>query len=383
MAYNRVLLVDFSSSSNRGVIVANQLSALQNQSAPNFENAPVLNPAQLGGIETSVLDNGPGRGVRIAWVNTGGGLRYKVVVDRGLDIADAEFFGQSLTWHSLTGITAPTAAYDQGLDWLWSFYGGLVVSCGPLNTGAPFTEDGKSYGLHGTHSNTAAIVESIVNPDPLRGQLEMSIAGLIRTARVFGPNIELRRTITSRLGVPAIHISDEFTNRDNQRLPLAWLLHINFGYPLLEPGASTYCYRGVVKAIRGEDWFRPNVDYKAAPPPMDAHCGTGEFCAYVDPEVDASGQVISGLVNRTRGFGVKIEHLRHDYQRLANWQHWGPGGSYMGALEPTNAGVEGRPKDAQRGWLQYLEPGESRTLQCTISATNDQTELQRLLALNG
>ena len=32
-----------------------------------FANVPVINPAQLGGIETSVLDDGPGRGNRIAW----------------------------------------------------------------------------------------------------------------------------------------------------------------------------------------------------------------------------------------------------------------------------------------------------------------------------
>ncbi|KPL20644.1 MAG: hypothetical protein AMJ75_11500, partial [Phycisphaerae bacterium SM1_79] len=49
----------------------------------------VGNHLQIGGIETSVLDNGPGRGTRIAWVNTGAGLRYKVVIERGLDIADA------------------------------------------------------------------------------------------------------------------------------------------------------------------------------------------------------------------------------------------------------------------------------------------------------
>jgi hypothetical protein len=49
----------------------------------------VGNHAQIGGIETAVLDNGPGRGTRIAWVNTGAGLRYKVVIDRGLDIVDA------------------------------------------------------------------------------------------------------------------------------------------------------------------------------------------------------------------------------------------------------------------------------------------------------
>ena len=54
----------------------------------NWQNK-VNNTAQIGGIETSVLDNGPGKGTRIAWVNTGTGLRYKVVIDRGLDIVDA------------------------------------------------------------------------------------------------------------------------------------------------------------------------------------------------------------------------------------------------------------------------------------------------------
>ena len=49
----------------------------------------ISNPAQLGGIETSILDNGLGRGTRIAWINTGTGLRYKIVIDRAMDIADA------------------------------------------------------------------------------------------------------------------------------------------------------------------------------------------------------------------------------------------------------------------------------------------------------
>jgi hypothetical protein len=41
-----------------------------------------------------------------------------VVIDRGLDIADADFLGQSLTWHSPTGITAPSHAYHRGMEWL-------------------------------------------------------------------------------------------------------------------------------------------------------------------------------------------------------------------------------------------------------------------------
>jgi hypothetical protein len=46
----------------------------------------ISNSAQLGGIESSVLDNGAGRGTRIAWFNTGSGLRFKIVIDRAMDL---------------------------------------------------------------------------------------------------------------------------------------------------------------------------------------------------------------------------------------------------------------------------------------------------------
>jgi hypothetical protein len=211
----------------------------------------------------------------------------------------------------------------------------------------------------------------------------MRITGLVRTAKVFGPNVELRRTIGSRLGEAAIHVSDEFVNRGNQRVPLSWLLHINVGYPLLEPEASTYCFRGKLSPLEGsKDWYRADNDFRAAPQPMESHRGAGEFCTYIDPQFDAEGNALAGVVNRQRGVGLKIEFNRRDYPRLVNWQHWGPGGSYAGALEPTNAGVEGRPTDMQRGWQQYLDAGESRTLRCKISATDEAAELQRLLDLN-
>lgn len=349
----------------------------------SFKDVPVMNSAQLGGIETSVLDNGPEKGVRIAWVNTGGGLRYKVVIDRGLDIANAEFLGQSLTWLSLTGTNAPSHAYHRGLEWLRNFYGGLVVSCGPLNTGGPFEESGQAYGLHGTHSNTPAIIESIINPDLTTGRDEMSITGIVRTARVFGPDIELRRTISSTLGENAIRIHDRFTNLGNEPAAHAWLLHINFGYPLLEPEESTYCYAGkLTPRSDSAEWFTKRKNFRAAPPPLQAHRGGGEVFSYIDPKTGGDGEVVCGLVNRKRGLGVKIEFNRADFARLGNWQHWGPGGSYTGALEPMTAGVEGRPVDRQRGWYRELQPGEVVEHRCTITATSSAGDLENLLKLN-
>lgn len=354
-----------------------------NEPQVEWQHVPAMNTAQLGGIETSVLDNGPGRGVRIAWVNTGGGLRYKVVIDRGLDIADADFLGRSLTWHSLDGVTAPRPAYHKGIDWLRGFYGGLLVGCGPLNTGGSFEENGQQFGLHGSHSNTPATLESIANPNLQRGEHQMSLTGIVRTARIFDPNVELQRTITSTLGVPSLLVTDQFTNYGNTRSPLQWLLHINMGYPLLEPGESVFCWRGKVTPLPGrEDWYNSDRDFKSVPQPTDEHRGTGEAAAYVDPEADADGNVSCGVVNRKRGFALKLEFSIREYSRFVNWQHWGPNGSFVGALEPTNAGVESRPKDAERGWLQFLEPGESRTFHCRITATNRENTLQDLLALN-
>ena len=191
-----------------------------------------INVSQVGGIESYQIDDGPARGVRALCVNTGAGLRYRVLVDRGLDI-DQAFLGQhSLAFLTHGGVTPPTRALDRGLDWLRGFPGGLLTSCGPFNIGAPGTDAGEELGLHSHHSNTAATIESIVQPDPRSGRTEMTVTGIVRYGAFYGPCVELRRTIRSTLGSNAIDFTDDFFNAGNQPVPHAWLLHINFGYPL-------------------------------------------------------------------------------------------------------------------------------------------------------
>ncbi len=328
----------------------------------------VINPQQLGGIETSVLDNGPGRGTRIAWVNTGSALRYKVVIDRGLDIADT-FFGQySLAWHSLGGVTAPTRALDHGLDWLRGFYGGLLVSCGPNHIGPPTTKKAEEYGLHGPHSNTASILESVVNPDLPRGLTTMSISGTVRTARIFGPNIELRRTIRSELGQPSIHIADTIRNMGNKTVPHAWLLHINFGYPLLDAGTE-FLWSGKHKPrIGDEGYFKSAKQYKVVPEPLTIHKGFGEACTFIQPKTNRNKLASVGVYNPSLGLAVEIRCSMRQFQRILNWQHWGPAGEYVSALEPVAGHMAGNP-DADSCALS-LRPGQSRSYEATITVHN-------------
>ena len=339
----------------------------------------VANPAQLGGIELFGTLDGPGYTNRVASVNTGSGLHYKVVVDRGLDIAEAFYKGMSLSWLSLSGITRPEMSINKGLDWLWGFFGGLVVSCGPSSAGAPCRDKGQDLPLHGKHSNLSATLEAIINPDPLLGRNEMKIQGIVREAKLFEPNLELRRTIRSPLGTSQIVIEDTFINRGPVETEHAWLLHINLGYPLIEPGTELV-YKGEVKPLPSAVEYFTKRKFWIIPEPLAEHA-VGESVAYIEPKTAGDGMVHCGVINSGRKIGLKISFSKRDFPRFVNWQHFGPNGQYVMGIEPANCGVEGRDKDRQRGWLKFLKPGEKKNYRCTIEVLEGKDQLEEFRKL--
>lgn len=343
-----------------------------------------VNPAQVGGIESYQIDDGAGRGVRALCVNTGGGLRYRVLVDRGLDIDHAFHNQHSLAFLTHGGVTSPSRAYDHGIDWLASFPGGLLTTCGPFNIGPPGEDQGEQLPLHGHHSNTPATIESIVQPDPRGGRNEMSITGVVRYGRLFARNVELRRTITSRLGENAIDFVDEFSNLGNGPVPHAWLLHINLGYPLVQAGTE-FCYDSPkvepAPSDESQDWFKVGKPYKTAPPPLERHRGFTEAVAYLRPRAGRDGQATVGVVNRTLGLGLAIRYNTREFPRCINWQHWGPG-EYVTALEPVNGTVQGRAKDREQGLLDEIPAGGRKTYRYRIEAVSDRAALDELRSLN-
>lgn len=344
-----------------------------------------IHPAQAGGIEAYVIDEGPARGVRALCVNTGGGLRYRVLVDRGMDIDQAFFNQHSLSFLTHKGVTPPTRGLDRGLDWLKSFAGGLLTSCGPFNIGPPGTDAGEELGLHGTHSNTGATIESVRQPDPHAGRGEMSIVGTIRYGAFYGPCVRLRRTISSSLGANAIVIEDTFTNDGNESVPHAWLLHINFGYPLVDAGAQLCFDSPRVEPTEAEESaarFANGVDYKRIPGPQARHRGPASAVAYLFPKpIDRAGNVTVGIVNRKLGLGAAIHYNSKEFPRCGNWQHLGPR-EYVTALEPMNGTIDGRWIDRQNKRLDHLAPHASKTYRYRIEALTARASLDALLRLN-
>ena len=114
-----------------------------------FDITKFINTTQVGGIDSYVIDDGDGRGVRALCVNTGGGLRYRVLADRGLDIDQAFHNNISLAMLAHKGITAPTRALDRDQDFLKGFPVGLLTTCGPTNIGGPASTTAKSWASTG------------------------------------------------------------------------------------------------------------------------------------------------------------------------------------------------------------------------------------------
>src|ERR1700743_934868 len=88
--------------------------------------------SQFAGVRLMTLGDGVERGIRMLEFRTGTGLRFTVLVDRALDIADCEYRGMPIGWHSAAGFkNTGLIEYEGegGLAWLRAF-SGLMVTCG-------------------------------------------------------------------------------------------------------------------------------------------------------------------------------------------------------------------------------------------------------------
>lgn len=331
----------------------------------------ISNPAQLGGIETSVIDNGSGRGTRIAWINTGTGLRFKVVIDRAMDIADAFYNEHSLAWLSHSGINPAQPLSDKGIDWLRTFGGGLLVTCGLSHVGGPEKDESGERGVHGNISNIPAEIISVIQPDPLSGNMDMSITGVMRESQALGTRMELRRTISATLGESSIRIHDEVINRGNTDAAHMLLYHCNFGWPLVDEG-SKIVWNGQWKSRDGnpDKLFKEGNDFHTCPAPLDDHQGAGEEVAFIDIETDESGFCKCGLDNPKIGLSLNLKFRKKQLPWLTNWLHFGKG-EYVVGLEPGTNPPIGQSRSRQQNELILLAPGGTRKYELEIEVFNN------------
>jgi hypothetical protein len=314
---------------------------------------------QICGVKTSTLNDGWERGVRIADVYTGSGFRYTVTLDRGMDISSAEFDGIPLAIRSPNGDVSP-AFYDaDGLEWLRTFKGGLVTTCGLTYLGSPCEDNGEKLGLHGRISNTPA-KEISYGGYWKDDDYYVCIEGSLRECMQFKDNILLRRKITSKMGDSSILIQDIIRNEGYASSPLMLLYHCNIGFPIVDHNSK------LITPAK-----------KIVPRDKAAEAGLDNAKIFTDPVKNyeeqvfyhqmESDDVIAKLLNPNldSGLGVYIKYSKKALPNFIEWKMMGQG-TYVVGMEPGNCLVEGRDKERKRGTLQFLEPGEEKTISLEI-----------------
>lgn len=316
--------------------------------------------SQIAGIRLAQLEDGKERGVRIAEFRTGAGLNFTVLLDRGMDISNADYCGRPLNWRSATGDVAPQFYDEPGLEWLYSFFGGLLCTCGMSYCGAPCEDEGKKLGLHGRVSNIPA-KEISVNQRWVGDEYVFSVTGKVVETYVFGPVLQLTRTISSALGARQLTVHDEVENIGYDTVPHMYLYHINLGFPVVDAGAEfiapvTKVIPRDAEAEEGKENFHlfhePTAGYK-------------EKVYFHEMATTPNGDTMAGIVNRAcdpehGGFGVCIVYNKNEFPNFNQWKQMGQG-VYTVGLEPANCRTEGRARERQRGTLVFLKPGEKRS----------------------
>ena len=336
------------------------------------------NLAQVGGTRHVILNEGAAKGMAAIDVNTGGGLAFTVLPDRGLDISSASYQGLNMAYLTPNGEVHPAFYEPAGLGWLHTFAGGLLTTCGLTYLGAPGRDGDEDLGLHGRYSTIPA--RQVQDRSRWDGDTyRVEIVGVVEECRLFGDNLRLTRTISTTFGSRMLRIHDHVENVGFRSSPFTVLYHINLGFPLLDAGS-----RLVLSAAKSE---ANNETARAGL----AACRqfTGPVPGFAEEvylhtmRAEEGNMACAALINPTLAGGLGVR-VRFDAQALPYLNEWKMMGQcdYVVGIEPCNAPCENRAVLRQRQLLPFLEPGEVREMVVEIGVLEGAAELNACAALN-
>lgn len=334
-------------------------------------------PGRIGGVRLVVYGDGLERGVRALEFDSGGGLRFSVLVDRAMDISEVSLAGRPLGWHSPAGVCHP--AYhdpegEDGLAWVRTFTG-FLATCGLDHTLGPEVVSGENFNypsksevhqnLHGRIANLPARLtgygESWDGDDCI-----LWAEGVVVQAAVFGEVLHLYRRIETDLGGCEIRISDRVVNAGFVETPHMLLYHVNLGFPLIDEGTRYVApVRRVLWATHKEEGLESQgVGYRTCPKPI---FGFAEQVWEHEMAADPGGRVPIAVINDRLGLGLVVEVSQDQLPCAFVWQNF-QAGHYVLGVEPSTHHVLGNLSARERGEMIWLSAGEERSYDIRFNA---------------
>jgi hypothetical protein len=330
--------------------------------------------SQLGGLKCYTLTDGRAAGVRAVDFRTTQGLEFTVLLDRAMDISEARYRGMSLCWRSPGGDAAPTFYDPRGLEWLWTFFGGLLTTCGLTQVGPPNADGEEELGLHGRIS-TCPAERACVREDWSSDPPTLEVSGIVREARLFGVALEMHRSVRARADGAGIEVRDRIVNAGARPAPLMVLYHVNAGFPLLDEGVELILpstkVAGRDEIAQGEEdqWNRLHAPVS----------GYEERVYFHTVKADRDGWVTCALINRRLGdgLGLRLRYRQSELPYLTEWKMLGER-EYVLGIEPGNCGPVGRTAAREGGRLKELAVGEAVEMGIEIDVVEGEEPLRSL-----
>lgn len=294
-------------------------------------------------------------GMRVIDLAPAGGIRVRVLPDRGLDLGQAWFSGTPLAWVSSVG-EQPPLEDPLGMDWGDAFGGGLMTTCGLRNVGMP----SEGHGLHGTFSHLPAEDVTIVRSTD--GQGSIAVSGRI-TDEAEEPHLTVDRTITSSAGAGRIEVRDITTNLGTSMAEAPLLYHCNFGWPVWS-GSATLSMATADTEARDPD-SAPALDQWSAPLPIQT---TPE--RVLEHRVHSEdGWAQARISSPACSIAVTVSWTADELPLVNQWLDPNPGMGVLG-IEPANCTTRGLAYERAQGTLPTIEPGQQRSTSLIVEASS-------------
>jgi hypothetical protein len=327
-------------------------------------------------IRKRTLRGGLRDGVDVIEVHNGA-LSYAVLPTRGMGLWRGEYRGNFLGWRSpVLGPVHPryvNLTDRGGLGWLAGFDEWLC-RCGLASNGPPGEDGGTPLTLHGRIANLPAhYVEVRVG---LEQPYELSVAGVVDEAMLFGGHLRLTTTYTTVPGSNRVRVHDVVENRSAQPAEMELLYHCNVGPPFLGPGSR------VVAPVR-----------EMAPLTHRAAAAIDTFDTYAPPTTgfseevfayellgDAAGRTLAVLYNAASDRGLALRFHLHELPCFTVWKNTAAlEDGYVTGLEPATNFPNFRGFERQQGRVRRLPPGGRWEANWSIEAADSREGVARLV----
>ena len=343
--------------------------------------------AQFAGVRLTTLGDGLERGIRALEFRSGTGLRFTVLVDRAMDIADCDYKGLAIGWHSPSGFRHPGLHEyegEEGLAWLRSF-SGLLLTCGLdhilFMDEAPadhFIYDPRKAVRNSIHGRVSTIPARLAGYGESWDGDECTLwcEGVISQGAVFAEHLELIRRIEVKVGSNDIVLKDRVVNRSFYTTPHMFCYHINVGFPVVDEGSE---YLAPIDASlwaghAGDKYRVQGVGYRTLPAPRTPF---HEQVWQHQMKADKDGLVPVAVVNRRLGIGFAVVSRKDEFPCMFEWQNM-QSGQYALGIEPATNHVLGPKFARERSELITLNHGESREYNTVFKVLDGADEIRRM-----